>query len=354
MGATAVALAVLATALGAEKPYTVKVGARVLVEVNPPACGVGALIEFGYVAGATSYTVSYKDNGKPVTTTVPASSPDLRKGSSPNRLGLAGYTASACDNLRDVVAGYVSRFRDPRVVATLPGKPTRYAIQGRVWRAAKPGEPGESISLEGKVSIKGVPGVAVTVGSQRTRTDERGYYLVVVPSGSYPVSAGPRYCVRGVEPCRHSRIVVAPPGGGPDFRGMTPDETVVPVPVPDTTDPGPQGIATVVAIRRVSGGRIGALLVRDGRSKPLGVGQNIRPRDRIRTNGHTTVEIELGLGGRIEARPDSDITVSGDREWSSNKPRSFSLTKGGMWAKCGEMKESLQIQVTGGVMGIKG
>ena len=280
----------------------------------------GALIEFGYVAGATSYTVSYKDDGKPVTTTVPASSADLRKGSSPNRLGLAGYTASACDNLRDVVAGYVRRFRDPRVVATLPGKPTRYAIQGRVWRPATPGEPGESISFEGRVSIKGVAGVPVTVGSKRTRTDERGYYLVVVPSGSYPVSAGPRYCVRGVEPCQRSRIVAAPPGGGPDFRGMTPGETVVPVPVPRADDPGPEGIATVVAVRRVSGGRIGALLVRDGTSKPLGVGQNIRPRDRIRTNGYTTVEIELGLGGRIEARPDSDITVSGTGSGAPTSP----------------------------------
>jgi hypothetical protein len=33
---------------------------------------------------------------------------------------------------------------------------------------------------------------------------------------------------------------------------------------------------------------------------------------------------------------------------------SFKLSKGGMWARCGELKEPLEIQTNGGVMGIKG
>ncbi|MCU0312499.1 MAG: hypothetical protein MUC84_00360 [Solirubrobacteraceae bacterium] len=52
-------------------------------------------------------------------------------------------------------------------------------------------------------------------------------------------------------------------------------------------------------------------------------------------------------------KPGSEIELAGERSVKDLK-RGFRMTKGGVWAKCGQMREPLEIQMTGGVIGVKG
>ena len=121
--------------------------------------------------------------------------------------------------------------------------------------------------------------------------------------------------------------------------------------------PPPWQLAEVVEIKSLDGRSPVVLeIFRDGRWQSLSRYDPVRKGDRIRTGKNTAAALELDLGGRVYIRPDSAIVVEGERSVKGirSTPEGFRVTKGGVWAKCGQMKESIEIQTTGGVMGIKG
>jgi hypothetical protein len=113
-------------------------------------------------------------------------------------------------------------------------------------------------------------------------------------------------------------------------------------------------VGTVVTLKGLKGHKPDAEYLRDGKWRPIGLGSQLRPHDKIRTDAHTVMAVELDLGGRVGVRESSRVEILGDRSVHGEGTGRSRLTKGGMWAKCGQMKESLEIQTSGGVMGIKG
>jgi hypothetical protein len=125
-------------------------------------------------------------------------------------------------------------------------------------------------------------------------------------------------------------------------------------PVPPPGEP-PAPVGSVTEIRTKSGkGKPRAEILRDGGWQRLRVGDDLAPGDRVRTDEDTVMAIELDLGGRVHVRANSNVEILGERSVRGLDAQGFELTKGGVWAKCGQMKESLEIQTTGGVIGIKG
>jgi hypothetical protein len=113
----------------------------------------------------------------------------------------------------------------------------------------------------------------------------------------------------------------------------------------------------------------------DGSSVQAYVGMTINIGDVITTNGSTALAAHFDLGGRLAVRPGTSARINGERSASGSRASedfygigsglwdfSFGLFYYGQgvrpnapgWLQCGNMKESIEIQTTGGVMGIKG
>jgi hypothetical protein len=112
-------------------------------------------------------------------------------------------------------------------------------------------------------------------------------------------------------------------------------------------------VATVIELKNSDGKRPTAQVFKDGKWQRLSPGDSLREHARIRTVGDTQMAIELDLGGRVVVRPGSEVRI-GERSVTPADPSKepWRLTKGGVWAKCGKMSDSLEIQMTGGVIGI--
>lgn len=109
-------------------------------------------------------------------------------------------------------------------------------------------------------------------------------------------------------------------------------------------------VAKIVEIKPASAGAVKLEYWREGKGPWAAyVTMDSRTHDQLRTDANTMAALELDLGGRVAIRPDSHIEILSERSVKTLK-----VTQGGVWVKCGQMKESLEIQTTGGVMGIKG
>ena len=78
--------------------------------------------------------------------------------------------------------------------------------------------------------------------------------------------------------------------------------------------------------------------------------------DKFKTNATTVAALEFIIGGRVGINKDSEIEIVTERSVADAKVnvKRIILRKGGMWAKTAKLKEPLEIQTNGGVMGIKG
>lgn len=116
-------------------------------------------------------------------------------------------------------------------------------------------------------------------------------------------------------------------------------------------------VAKVVEIKEVKSGGKQLSYQRAGQGPWAAfVNMDGKTKDIFTTDANTAAALELDLGGRVAIKPNSSIEVVSERSVkdASKTVKKLKVNKGGVWAKCGQMKESLEIQTTGGVMGIKG
>ena len=75
--------------------------------------------------------------------------------------------------------------------------------------------------------------------------------------------------------------------------------------------------------------------------------------DHFETDSNTKATLEFTIGCRALISPGTEIVVVGQREINivGNK---FAVTAGKMWAKIDKQNSQLQIQTSGGVIGIEG
>ncbi len=315
-----------------------------VVEYPNGACGAGAYWEFSEVNGASTYTITFLDTGREVTYTIPPFDAGLDANAPPgtHRAGLTGYSASA-GGCGDPEASWRGRFQLVRAWATVEIRDG--TIVGRVTKDGKPLR-GVVVSAfgpnpRGPGARPPYPRQAVFQGV--TRAD--GSYRITVPGRRTNQSFDVGPDVSRIDSWVSSQHVSKLAG-----RTVTANFEVLRIPPPVEG-----AVAQLVEIKTVKEGQTAnAQLFRDGRWVPLDeLFTNVRPGDRVRTDKNTAVALELDLGGRVAIRPSSEIEILDDRHVRDRNER-WSLTKGGVWAKCGQMKESLEIQTTGGVMGIKG
>jgi hypothetical protein len=86
------------------------------------------------------------------------------------------------------------------------------------------------------------------------------------------------------------------------------------------------------------------------------VGTTGAVRDHFKTDARTVASLEFFIGGRVGLNKDTEIEVVTERSVSDSqaKPQKIILHSGALWAKSGKLKQTLEIQTNGGVMGIKG
>lgn len=326
-------------------PKTVKVVGQfsVFVKKEGAGCRANPYVGFLKARGATQYRIVVLDNGRESTYFAPRFD-ELEPGSPPADSEyavkvLAGTNSSEGD-CSGAAEGYRARFKLVRVEATVIPKPGR--IAGRVTSKGRP--------VRGmRVEAYNPPGYhAGRPNRFAAVTGRNGRYSIAVPYsklGYYHVHPDSfRYV-----PSRAGDV----PSGGALFADFLDEATWL-----NGFKPGPpsNAVGSVTEIVALDPSRPARLeVLRDGRWQPLGVAGDVESTERVRTDGNTRAAIELDLGGRIALRQGSEVEVFGRRALDrSGKSEGFRLTKGGVWAKCGQMKESLEIQTTGGVMGIKG
>lgn len=150
--------------------------------------------------------------------------------------------------------------------------------------------------------------------------------------------------------------------GGHDYLPFIVTLPEDPPPPDDDPDkpfkPGdPLSVATIEEINihgMLGSGKPRAEFYRDGEWSPLKKNTTLHIDDKIRTDKDTTVAIEFAIGGRVGLRQNSTITITGERSAKSSTVKKITLEQGGIWAKCDKLKEPMEVQTNGGVMGIKG
>ena len=116
-------------------------------------------------------------------------------------------------------------------------------------------------------------------------------------------------------------------------------------------------LATIVEIKKAKpdGPAPVVEIMRDGEWKAVTVGEELRLHDKIRTQGNSRAAIEFVIGGRAGMHPESELRIASERSVGDEKTaKRITVTKGGIWMKCDKLKEPMEIQTNGGVMGIKG
>jgi hypothetical protein len=193
-------LALLTTAGAAEKDHERAIGARLVLDTQPfmdgeaERCAYAVFVEFPEVKGAVSYRVVVQDKDPRVNVTRTLVGPpfnddveDYKAPSGSHRFG--GLTGGAGPAPCPALGDFSGRFEIKEAVAVLDGK---RRIAGTVKDA----------------DGKGVGGVSISVGGERTTTGADGTYSQVVKQGRHTVSAGRGYCATGGgSTCERSRTV---------------------------------------------------------------------------------------------------------------------------------------------------
>jgi hypothetical protein len=88
-------------------------------------------------------------------------------------------------------------------------------------------------------------------------------------------------------------------------------------------------------------------------AEPAWLGMPIFLGDKLRTSSNYQVAIEFIIGGRVGINVDSAVRVATERsvEDVDVSVMRLIMRKGGMWDKTERMKEPIEIQTNGGVMG---
>lgn len=302
-------------------------------------CYVGAGILYVGKTGATSYTIKYTDNGRAMVKTQPPFD-DAAEATYPwgtHFVGLASFGGNDLPGCPNAEEGYRNRFKVQEVTATVDPKDAH--ISGRVTFVSRPLR-GIPVTATGRRLSNTIAGPSFGAA-----TDASGFYRITIPKNQLDV-----YSVRAdMSRTRYSDVATTL------LVNSGQEHTVdFAVSVPPAQTPG--AVASVTEIKVIDKSKPAkAEFLRDGNWSTLSDVTQLRPGERVRTDGNTAVALELDLGGRVAIKPGSEIEITGERSVTDRNPkRGFKLTKGGVWAKCGQMKESIEIQTTGGVMGIKG
>ena len=121
-------------------------------------------------------------------------------------------------------------------------------------------------------------------------------------------------------------------------------------------DVDPLAVATIVEIVPKGPGPAVLEFFRDGAWQTATVGTQLHIDDKLRTDDNTTAALEFSIGGRAGLRQGSEVKFTHERQVEGVGPvlSGVKLTQGGIWMKCDKLKEPMEIQTNGGVMGIKG
>jgi len=120
-----------------------------------------------------------------------------------------------------------------------------------------------------------------------------------------------------------------------------------------------QPVAKVVQIKSVHGTRTNLEYRRgnDPHWYTAYTDQDLYVGDQLRSNGNTLTALEFVIGGRVGINTNSEIQIVSDsRVKPVGEPTGLGTVfgDGGMWAKVPKRTDVLEIQTSGGVMGIKG
>lgn len=97
--------------------------------------------------------------------------------------------------------------------------------------------------------------------------------------------------------------------------------------------------------RRLPSGGVGTFQAYEGMTVYLN--------DHLTTDKNTQAALEFDIGGQAGISPDTEIVVIGERDIET--VGNMLVIKGGkMWSKIDKQKSQLQIQTSGGVIGIEG
>lgn len=333
-----------ATGLAAERsaPATAVNLAQGTVSPEGWECRWGLYIRWAGVKGVETYTLKFYDGGyqRDIEQTISAPYHDdlggeaFKPPAGVHQLGWTGgvgwgYGAPPADFCEPGTDTH--RAQNPTVHWIQPGS----FIEGTVTGPCEDGA--------GECPLAGVKVQATAKGKKgkgrSATTDSFGSYGMKVKAGSYEVAAdesGLRF-----DPRTKRVTVKAEQVARADFRAKE-------------TKPKPKLVGTVVQLKAIKKGSTPhAQIFRDGKWRPLERGDDVREHARVRTAGNTQMAIELDLGGRVVIRPFSEARI-GERSVSNPiaLERPWEIKKGSVWAQCGQMKESLEIQTTGGIMGI--
>lgn len=237
--------------------------------------------------------------------------------------GGAGWGPGSCDGFEQ--PDYSGRLTNARVEYTLLGEYVVGTVKG-------PCDGGACPPLAGvRVRAKGPGGGSATTGPS-------GAYSIKVKEGTYEVTAkkgGLKFSPKShTVKVGNDRVKTA------NFTAGSKSKLV-------------GDVVSVKYLGKKGSGTAHAQIFRAGKWRPLNVDDAVGENARVRTDGKTEVAIELDLGGRVVVRPSTEVRV-GERSVNGSGPaeQPWQVKKGGVWAQCGQMKESLEIQTTGGIMGI--
>jgi hypothetical protein len=118
----------------------------------------------------------------------------------------------------------------------------------------------------------------------------------------------------------------------------------------------PGTVAKVIEIKGTTAGSAGHAYIRKGGTgplMPLTESENVQIGDVISTNAGSVMAMEFAIGGIVGLNAGAEVTIVNERGVKATHP-GLKIFRGGMWAKCGKLKEPLEIQTNGGAMGIKG
>ncbi len=189
---------------------------------DPGRCIAIAVVQYSEVKNATAYAISVKGfkgsgdvhgSAPPFAFDTVSFFPALFKAPAGKHWVLLG-SSSVGSGCQDAEAGMAGHFVIESATATVPGS----VIDGTVMRRPTPAD---------KATTRLVPaaGVSVKIGNASAVTNAEGYFYRQMPDdGTFEVSAGPAFCVKGSSDCKTSKSVKVPPGGSVDFEQEAPIE----------------------------------------------------------------------------------------------------------------------------------